>query len=65
VEQSLTALADYLGPNKILWATDYPHFDGFFPGAPKRISERTGLSHEAKRGILAGGACAYYGLDAQ
>ena len=29
-----THLADYIGPNKILWATDYPHRDGFFPGAP-------------------------------
>src|SRR5439155_19698294 len=32
VEESLKVLADYLGPNKILWATDYPHVDGFFPG---------------------------------
>ena len=20
-----------------MWATDYPHSDGFFPGAPKRV----------------------------
>ncbi len=35
VEGSLSVLADYIGPHKILWATDYPHPDGFFPGAPK------------------------------
>ena len=35
VERSPKVLADYIGPNKILWATDYPHSDGFFPGAPK------------------------------
>ena len=29
VEQSLNVLADYIGPNKILWATGYPHPDGF------------------------------------
>ena len=29
VEGSLNVLADYIGPNKILWATDYPHPDGF------------------------------------
>jgi len=34
VEGSLRVLADYVGPNKIMWATDYPHPDGFFPGAP-------------------------------
>jgi len=33
VEGSLKVLADYVGPNKIMWATDYPHPDGFFPGA--------------------------------
>ena len=34
VEGCLGVLADYIGPHKILWATDYPHPDGFFPGAP-------------------------------
>ena len=61
VEGSLTVLADYLGPEKILWATDYPHPDGFFPGAPKLISERP-LLPEVKHGILAGGAMRFYGL---
>lgn len=63
VEGSLNVLADYIGPNKILWATDYPHPDGFFPGAPRMISDRPELSDDAKRGVLAGGAMALYGLD--
>ena len=42
VEGSLSALAEYIGPHKILWATDYPHPDGFFPGAPKLIADRPG-----------------------
>jgi len=33
VERSLEVLAEYIGPHKILWVTDYPHRDGFFPGA--------------------------------
>ena len=45
VEGSLNALADYIGPHKIMWATDYPHPDGFFPGAPDMVRERLkGLS---------------------
>ena len=56
-------LADYIGPNKILWATDYPHPDGFFPGAPAMIANRPELSAETKRGVLAGGAKAFYGLQ--
>ncbi len=39
----LKVLADYVGPHKIMWATDYPHPDGFFPGAP-------GHGQEADRG---------------
>ena len=56
-------LADYIGPHKIPWATDYPHSDGFFPGAPQMLSERRGrLSPEAKHQVLAGGALRFYGL---
>src|SRR5262245_17924917 len=63
VEGGLSVLADYIGPHKILWATDYPHPDGFFPGAPKLIADRPELSAETKRQILAGGAMRFYGLS--
>jgi predicted TIM-barrel fold metal-dependent hydrolase len=63
VEGSLKVLADYIGPHKILWATDYPHSDGFFPGAPKMMMDRLeGVSPETKHGIMAGGAMGFYGL---
>src|SRR5579863_6024215 len=63
VEGSLKVLADYVGPNKIMWATDYPHPDGFFPGAPKMIQKQLeGLSPETRRGVMAGGAMGFYGL---
>jgi predicted TIM-barrel fold metal-dependent hydrolase len=64
VEGSLKVLAEYIGPNKILWATDYPHRDGFFPGAPKMIQDTlAGATPEVKHGVLAGGAMAFYGLN--
>jgi uncharacterized protein len=63
VEGSLKVLADYIGPNKIMWATDYPHRDGFFPGAPEMVRERLkGTSTTTQRGVLAGGAMGFYGL---
>jgi len=62
VEGCLSVLADYIGPHKILWATDYPHPDGFFPGAPQLITGRPELSEATKREILAGGAKRFYGL---
>jgi len=64
VESSIAVLADYIGPHKIMWATDYPHQDGFFPGAPQMIRDRLGpLSPEARRQVMAGGALGFYGMN--
>ena len=60
VETSLAYTAERLGPQKILWATDYPHPDGFFPGAPALIAEK--LSEDNKRKVLAEGAIQFYKL---
>ena len=61
VESSIAYAAEYLGPNSMLWATDYPHPDGFFPGAPAMILEHT--PEGARRGVLAGGARRCYNLS--
>ncbi len=64
VEGSIGYLAEYVGPSKIMWATDYPHRDGFFPGAPDMVRERLkGTSPETQHGVLAGGAIGFYGLS--
>ena len=64
VESSIAVLADYLGPDKIMWATDYPHQDGFFPGAPQMVRERLkGTSPATQRGVMAGGALSFYGMN--
>jgi uncharacterized protein len=60
VEGSLSHLVEYLGPTKILWATDYPHVDGFFPGAPAMIAEK--LSKKNQRKVLAESAMQFYNL---
>jgi uncharacterized protein len=63
VERTLGLLATMVGPHKIMWATDYPHVDGFFPGAPAMIKEQiSGLSQDAQRQILGEGALKYYGI---
>jgi predicted TIM-barrel fold metal-dependent hydrolase len=64
VKSSIAVLADYIGTHKIMWATDYPHQNGFLPGAPQMLRERLGLlSSEAKRQVPAGGALGFYGLS--
>jgi predicted TIM-barrel fold metal-dependent hydrolase len=61
VEGSLKLLADYLGPDNILWATDYPHLDGF-PHAPQMI-KAMGMPEKTLSAVLAGGAKRYYNLQ--
>ena len=47
-----------------MWATDYPHPDGFFPGAPHMVRKQLeGLSPETKYQVMAGGAMGFYGLN--
>ncbi len=60
VERSLTLLADYIGADNILWATDYPHLDGF-PDAPRMI-KAMGLDPTTLGKVLAGGAKRYYDM---
>lgn len=60
VEGSLSYLVNYLGADKILWATDYPHPDGFFPGAPKMIADK--LTEKDRRKVLAESAMKFYGM---
>jgi len=64
VEKSLRVLADYIGPHKIMWATDYPHPDGFFPGAPDMVRKQLEtLSPQTRHQVMAGGAMGFYGLN--
>jgi uncharacterized protein len=60
VEGALKVLADYIGSDNILWATDYPHADGFW-GSVQMIRDM-GLPPQAERNVLSGGAKRYYGL---
>jgi len=63
VEHCLHALVDYVGPHKVLWATDYPHPDGFFPGAPRMVRDLIkDKSAETVSQVMAGGAKGFYGL---
>ena len=47
-------------PTCYIWATDYPHPDGFFPGAPAMIADK--LSEKHKRQVLADSAIQFYNL---
>lgn len=57
VERTLPYLVEFLGPNKILWATDYPHRDSF-TGAPKLIADL--LPERHRRAVLGESAVNFY-----
>jgi uncharacterized protein len=61
VEGTLPLVADYLGSDNILWATDYPHLDGF-PNAPQMI-KAMGMPEKTLWNIMAGGAMRYYNMQ--
>lgn len=61
VEKCLASVADYIGPQNILWATDYPHPDGFWNAA--RQIQDMGLPEQTLTDIMATGAKRFYGLN--
>ena len=59
VENNIAVLADFIGPHKIMWATDYLHQDGVSPGAPAILRERLKsmlkeLAHQVMAGVALG-----------
>ena len=45
----------------ILFASDYPHWDGLFPNAVSTLWKRTDISENAKQKILSDNAKRFYG----
>ena len=60
VEKSLPLLADFIGRDNILWATDYPHADGF-TDAPGLI-RNLGMPKDLYDHLMVIGARRYYRL---
>lgn len=60
-EGSLGWAAEYLGTDRVMWATDYPHPDGVPDGAGL-IRANTRLDAAAKAQILGANAAAFYGV---
>ena len=57
----LRSVIENFGEDKILFASDYPHWDGLFPNAVSTIKKRTDISDGAKQKILSENAKRFYG----
>jgi uncharacterized protein len=49
-------------PGSVVFASDYPHADGTFPGAPDGLLDTPLLDDTARRAVLHGNACRLYAL---
>ncbi len=62
-EETLPLVADAIGVDRIIWASDYPHADAPFPGAAKLLLDNLQHHPEAARRMIAGeNAAKAYGL---
>ncbi len=63
-EAALPYIAEYIGHDRILWSTDYPHPDGF-PDGTRYVLSNSKLSESNKRAILGGNALSFLNLPRQ
>ena len=61
-EAGVAFAADMLGPDFILYASDYPHWDSDFPESTRSLTRRTDLSEKVKTRVLGENARAFYRL---
>lgn len=62
-EATLPALVPFIGEDRIVWGSDYPHHDATFPGAVQALRDTIApLPGAVQTKILGGNARALYGL---
>jgi predicted TIM-barrel fold metal-dependent hydrolase len=62
-ETVLPAVIDALGDEFIMYASDYPHWDGEFPESTKALRTRRDIGEESRARILGGNARRFFRLD--
>ena len=62
-EKGLPYVLEAAGEGNIVYASDYCHWDCDFPNSVRDIAERSDLSDEAKRKVLAENAARLYGFN--
>ena len=62
-DPTLVPTVQLLGDDRVLWATDFPHLDGIYPGAVDTLTTTTqSLPAESRARIAGANAIAAYGL---
>ena len=61
-ERTIPFVAQLIGEERLLYASDYSHWDCMCPDSVKTLSERDDLSDRLKRNILGANAARLFGL---
>lgn len=64
-ESTLPYVAQRIGADKLLYASDYPHWDSSWPNTVKTVMGREDISEEDKRLIMSENAQRFYGIQGQ
>jgi len=62
-ERLLGAVLDLIGEDIVMYASDFPHWDGSYPDSLHTLQARSDITESQKHGILRGAAARFYGLD--
>ncbi len=62
MDKTLPAMAELVGDDVIVWASDYPHPDGMFPGAARQFETGPTCRRRLKIKILGENAIRFYNL---
>jgi uncharacterized protein len=64
-EETLPSLLPFVGSDRVVWGSDYPHADSTFPGAVAELRRTIApLGHDDQALVLGANAAALYGLPA-
>jgi predicted TIM-barrel fold metal-dependent hydrolase len=61
-EASIPIVAQMVGPDCMVWSSDYPHYDAEWPGAVEEMLARDDLTPDLKGAVLGGNAARWYRL---
>ena len=64
-ESTLPYVVERVGPDKLLYASDYPHWDSSWPNTVQHFMGRDDVSMEQKREILVDNPQMFYGFTAE